>query len=183
MRGSISRAYDLPLIVILMATFSIVAVSGIEMRSLDLFPPGAAYRNADGFLDQCSDERALVVRRSAHIGLWIGGDTSSFRCGGDGLVIETMSAKRRFGFSSADRRKTDTTERDGGIFAGLAVHGQLNSGTRCWINRRGALECEIGSATTLRRNHGGAESFGRGASLRFRRGASWRRGAACRRLL
>src|SRR3982074_2131596 len=80
-RGSTSRAYGLPLTLILtltaiLFTAAIAGIpSGIEMRSFDLFSASAAHGNLDGALHQSHNELALIFGRAAHVRLGVGSTT------------------------------------------------------------------------------------------------------------
>src|SRR6266478_8325426 len=97
-RGSTSRAYDLPFTMIWTLTTirfkgAIAGIlSTIEMGPFDLFSADTARRNLNGALHQGYDELALVVGGSTHVGLGIGGGTGRFGGGGNVFFVQTFSA-------------------------------------------------------------------------------------------
>src|SRR6266478_2155456 len=157
-RGSTSRAYDLPFTLIWTLTTirfkgAIAGIlSGIEMGPFDLFSADTARCNLNGALHQCNDQLALVICGTAHVRLRIGGGTGRFGGGRNRLVVQVLSTERCLGLGSADRRQSDAAQRYRGILANVARHDELYGSTGTWIHGSTPLKCNIGAAATLRRN-------------------------------
>src|SRR5258708_7739536 len=158
MRGSTSRAYDLPFTLIWTLTTirfkgAIAGIlSGIEVGPFDRFSASTAASDLDGALHQCNDQLALVICGTAHVRLRIGGGTGRFGGGRNRLVVQVLSTERCLGLGSADRRQSDAAQRYRGILANVARHDELYGSTGTWIHGSTPLKCNIGAAATLRRN-------------------------------
>src|SRR6266403_2257682 len=139
-RGSTSRAYDLPFTLMWTLTTirfkgAIVGIlSGIEVGPFDRFSASTAGSDLDGALHQSYDQLAFVVSRSAHVGLRIGCGASGFGGGGNRLVVQTLSAKCRLGLGRADRGQSHAAQSNDGLPADVARHGELYGSTGTWIH-------------------------------------------------
>src|SRR6266853_1491823 len=126
-RGSTSRAYDLPFTLIWTLTTirfkgAIAGIlSGIEMGPFDRFSASTAGSDLDGALHQSYDQLALVVSRSAHVRLRIGCGTSGFGGSGNHLVVQTPSTERCLGLGCADRSQSNAAKSNGGILTSTSV--------------------------------------------------------------
>src|SRR6266403_5060375 len=158
MRGSTSRAYDLPFTLMwtltaILFTVAIAGIpSGIEVGPFDRFSASSAHCNLNGALHQGYDQLTLVLGGSTHVRLRIGGGTGRFCGSGNHLVVQTPSTERCLGLGRADRRQSNAAESNGGILADVARHDELYGSTGTWIHGSTPLKCNIGAAVTLRRN-------------------------------
>src|SRR6266446_999204 len=158
MRGSTSRAYDLPFTLMwtltaILFTVAIAGIpSGIEVGPFDRFSASSAHCNLNGALHQGYDQLTLVLGGSTHVRLRIGGGTGRFGGGRNRLVVQVLSTERCLGLGSADRRQSDAAQRYRGILANVALHDELYGSTGTWIHGSTSLKCDIGAAAALGRN-------------------------------
>src|SRR2546425_5630713 len=127
-------------------------ISGIDVADLDLFTPGTPGGNLDCALYQRHHQRSLVPSRTAHVRLRISRSPRSFYRGGDGLIGKPLPTECGLGGGRLNGSKTDTAERDGSLFAHVAVHYNTDRSTRRGIHGSSTLEGEVGGAGSFRRN-------------------------------
>src|SRR5579872_5102969 len=114
--------------------------SGIKMAHLNLLPASPADRDTNRPLNQGTDERTFVVGGAADVGLRIRNGPSSFRRVQHCLFCKCLSANSSFRIVRSYWSQADTAESNRHILTNVAVHHELDGGTRGRIHRRRALE-------------------------------------------
>src|ERR1700676_3975468 len=126
-----------------------MVLSGINVAHLEPLAVSPADRDGNRPLNQSANQSAFVFGRTAHVGLGISLGPSRFHRALDSLSGERLPTHGSFGILRSNCSQADTTQRNRGILANIALHGELHGGARRRIHGRGALKRQIPSATSL----------------------------------
>src|ERR1700730_1946432 len=121
--------------------------------SLPPFSASTPYLAPNSTLNQSRDQRALVLRRTAHIALRFSRFPRRLSRPLNRLAVDLFPSQLTLRSPGANRCQSDATQNNTNLFANvLAVERELHRGARGGIYRRAAFEGQVRPATVPRRS-------------------------------